>query len=178
MTITLVRHIKTSAPEGICYGQTDVTLPNNFKTTHQQLTKQLSHLTFDAIYASPLQRCALLAKEAAGNQPITFDNRLKELNFGDWENKRWKDIEKLPEAKQFFNDFVNITPPNGESFKQMIDRIVNFLEDLKNNKSYKNILIVTHGGPIRIFHGLTEGLDVNEYFKREVDFGEISTLKI
>lgn len=178
MKITLIRHIKTTAPKGLCYGQTDVTLPLDFKNEHRKLADQLKNNTYDAIYASPLQRCALLAKEIAGEHPIIYDDRLKELNFGAWENKMWKDIEKLSESKAFFENYIQVSPPKGESFKQMIDRISGFIVDLKANHPKGNILIVSHGGPIRIFHGLSEELDPKSFFQREVSYGEISSLQI
>ena len=176
MELTLIRHIKTSAPEGMCYGQTDVALPIGYDTIHAQLAEQLKDETFDALYASPLQRCALLAKTIAAGRAVIFDERLKELNFGEWENQMWKDIESSPEASAFFEDYINVQPPKGESFRQMTDRIALFMEELKINNPNHNVLIVAHGGPIRIIHGLAEGLPLQDYFKREVAYGQISQL--
>lgn len=176
MKLTLIRHIKTSAPEGMCYGQTDVALPQGYETIHVQLAEQLKNEEFDVLYASPLQRCTLLANTIAGGRPVIFDERLKELNFGDWENQLWKDLEILPEAAVFFNDYVHVPPPGGESFQQMTDRIAQFMAELKTKHPRHNVLIVAHGGPIRIIHGLAEGLPITDYFKREVPYGHISQL--
>lgn len=174
MKLTLIRHIKTSAPEGLCYGQTDVALPQGYEAIHAQLAEQLKNEAFDALYASPLQRCALLANTIAGGRPVIFDERLKELNFGDWENQLWKDIETLPDAAAFFDDYIHVAPPGGESFQQMTDRIAQFMAELKANQSRQNVLIVAHGGPIRVIHGLAENLPLEDYFKREVPYGQIS----
>ncbi len=176
MKLTLIRHIKTSAPEGMCYGQTDVALPEGYQTIHVQLAEQLKDEAFDALYASPLQRCALLANTIAAGRPVIFDDRLKELNFGDWENKMWKNIETLPEAAAFFDDYIHVPPPNGESFKAMTNRISQFMAELEANHSQQNVLIVAHGGPIRVIHGLAENLPLEDYFKREVPYGQISQL--
>jgi alpha-ribazole phosphatase len=176
MKLTLIRHIKTSAPEGVCYGQTDVTLPEGFEITHAQLAEQLKDESFDVIIASPLQRCSLLAKTIADGRPVIYDDRLMELNFGDWENKMWKDIETLPEAAAFFDDYIHVAPPNGESFKAMTNRISNFLTELKTNHPQQSVLIVAHGGPIRVLQGLAESLPLEDYFKREVPYGNISQL--
>lgn len=176
MKLTLIRHIKTSAPEGMCYGQTDVTLPQGYESIHAQLAKQLKDEAFDALYASPLQRCTFLAQAIAGNRPVIYDDRLKELNFGDWENQLWKDIETFPEAATFFNDYIHVAPPGGESFKEMTDRISLFMAELKTKHPRQNVLIVAHGGPIRVIHGLAEDLPLEDYFKREVPYGQVSQL--
>ena len=39
-------------------------------------------------------------------------------------------------------------PPNGETFEEFDDRILSFLEMIKNNYNDKKILVVTHGGVI------------------------------
>ncbi|WP_026473845.1 alpha-ribazole phosphatase [Alkaliflexus imshenetskii] len=171
MNITLIRHIKTTAPEGICYGQTDVELPAGYKSVHQSIVSQLNHERFDVVYSSPLQRCALLAESF--NQNVIFDERLKELNFGSWEMQMWSAIEKRPEAADFFNDYLNIAPPNGESYNELLFRIDNFLDDIAKRHPNQNVLVVTHGGPIRAFHVLINDLKPEEAFNLKVDYGQI-----
>lgn len=178
MKLTLIRHIKTSAPEGMCYGQTDITLPEGYEIIHAQLAEQLKEDAFDVIFASPLQRCALLAKTIAGERPLIYDERLKELNFGAWEKKMWRDIEKQPESKRFFDDYFNVPPPEGESFREMVLRISEFFEDLKRDYTDKLVLIVSHGGPIRVFNALISGLEIEHIFDFKVDYAEILYYKI
>lgn len=173
MQITLVRHIKTIAPEGMCYGQTDVALPAGYESIHAQLAEQLKDEPFDALYSSPLKRCALLAKTIASGRPVTFDERLKELNFGDWEEQMWSDIEKLPESKRFFNDYINVAPPEGESFREMILRIRDFFDELKRNCSDKRVLIISHGGPIRIFNAFISHVEIKRIFDFKVNYADI-----
>jgi alpha-ribazole phosphatase len=178
MKLTLIRHIKTTAPEGMCYGHTDVALPKGYETMHAQLAEQLEDEAFDVIIASPLQRCALLAQTIAGDRPIIFDKRLKELNFGDWEEKMWRDIEKLPESKRFFEDYINVAPPKGESFREMIFRISAFLDELTRSYADNQVLIVSHGGPIRIINALISGIEIKSIFDFKVDYADILNYKI
>lgn len=171
MNITLIRHIKTTAPEGICYGQTDVALPADYGPSHQIIANQLNLERFDVVFSSPLQRCALLAKSL--KRDVIFDERLMELNFGSWEMQMWSAIEKHPEGADFFNDYLNIAPPNGESFNELMFRIDNFLDDVTKQHPNKNVLVVTHGGPIRAFHVLINGLKPEDAFNLKVDYGQI-----
>jgi alpha-ribazole phosphatase len=178
MKITLVRHIKTSAPEGMCYGQTDVELLPGFELQHLKIAELLKSETFDAIWSSPLQRCALLAKAVAkAENPVNYNHRLKELNFGDWEQKMWNDIEKLPEAKFFFDDYINTAPPKGESFTELKQRINSFLEEIMHQYKYQHILIISHGGPIRAIHALANDTPNNEIFNIQIDYGEITQIE-
>ncbi len=171
MNITLIRHIKTTAPEGICYGQSDVALPANYESAHQTIVSQLKHERIDAVYSSPLQRCALLAESF--NQNVFFDERLMELNFGRWEMQMWSAIEKSAETAAFFNDYLNIAPPNGESYNELMVRIDAFIEYATKNHLNQNVLVVTHGGPIRAFHVLINGLKPEDAFNLKVDYGQI-----
>ncbi len=173
MKLTLIRHIKTSAPEGMCYGQTDVALPQGHETIHAQLAEQLKDEAFDALYASPLQRCALLANTIAGGRPVILDDRLKELNFGEWERRMWSEIEKLPESKEFFNDYFNVAPPGGESFREMMLRIKAFYDELLQSNPEKHVLVVSHGGPIRIINAIVSGLAIKNIFDCKVSYAEI-----
>jgi alpha-ribazole phosphatase len=178
MKLTLIRHIKTSAPEGMCYGQTDVALPTGYEAIHTQMAEQLKDETFDAIFASPLQRCSLLAKTIAGVRPVMYDERLKELNFGRWEEKMWSDIEKLPESKSFFEDYIHVAPPEGESFRKMMLRISEFFIELTRDYADKRVLIVSHGGPIRVFNALISGVEIKRIFDFKVNYAEILTYNV
>ncbi|ASB49588.1 alpha-ribazole phosphatase [Alkalitalea saponilacus] len=177
MQLTLIRHIKTFAPEGLCYGQTDIGLPPGYGKVHAGIAEKLKDSKFDVIFSSPLQRCKLLAEAISKNrQPIVCDDRLKELNFGEWEMKMWSDIESSAEAKLFFEDYINVAPPGGESFQEMIHRIKTFNQELRKNYTGKRVLIVSHGGPIRVFVGLNKNIEIQDIFDIRVDYGQLIKL--
>ena len=103
MNITLIRHTEVSIEKGICYGQSDIELANSFEKEKIVIQNKLKPDVFDITYSSPLKRCKKLAKALFADKEIVYDNRLMELNFGDWEGKHWDDISKTPQAKAFFN---------------------------------------------------------------------------
>ncbi|TCO08047.1 alpha-ribazole phosphatase [Natronoflexus pectinivorans] len=177
MQLTLIRHIKTVAPEGLCYGQTDIELPAGYEKVHAKITEKLKDSKFDVIFSSPLQRCKLLAEAISKNrQPIVFDDRLKELNFGEWEQKMWSDIESSAMAKLFFEDYINVAPPGGESFHEMVHRVKLFYDEINREYHGQKILVVSHGGPIRIFIKLIRNIEIKEVFDTRVDYGQLFTL--
>lgn len=131
MDLILIRHTKPDAKEGVCYGRTDVGLAPSFEKEKKAIQKKIPHEVFDAIFSSPLSRCKKLAESLFPNKQITFDERLLELNFGDWEGLHWDDISTSEEAEAFFNDYINTACPDGESYQDMLKRVTKFYNEIK-----------------------------------------------
>ena len=178
MILYLLRHTKTSCPAGMCYGQTDVALSFSYEDEKKQIIQNLKNITFSAIYSSPLQRCHELAKSIAKNKEIICDNRLMELNFGDWEGKMWKEIEQTQEAQNWFKDYVHTPCPNGESYVNLLQRVQEFLNNLQSKNSESPIFIVTHGGVIRAMHTIINSILATEAFNLKIEYGEIFKFEI
>ena len=173
MNLFLIRHTKVAINTGICYGQSDIELADTFIDEAKEIKVKLSNIKFDKIFSSPLSRCKKLS-EYLFNSEIIYDNRLMELNFGDWELQKWNKI-KHPDIERWMTDFVNTPCPNGESFIDLQNRVNAFLTNIKNNK-FNNIAIVTHGGVIRSFFAHIQNEDLKYAFKREINYGTIYKL--
>ena len=173
MEIYLVRHTETICEKGICYGQSDVALAEPFDLVFENIISQLPNEA--VIFTSPLQRCVILAKHIQSKiKTISYqeDERLKEMNFGDWEMKNWNDI--LPEQlNPWMEDFVNIPASNGESFIELHTRVGMFLSDKISKKINKPIIIVSHAGVIRSILCHQTSLPLKDAFQNKVDFGEV-----
>lgn len=179
MRIYLVRHTKTDCLPGVCYGRSDVGLDSSFEVEKETLLTNLSGIAFDEVYSSPSKRCSLLAEVISENKSnVKYDERLKELDFGLWEGKKWCDIEKSAEAKLWFKDYVNTPCPGGESYAELLERVKSFIKDLKRNDSGGNILIVTHAGVIRAFYSVLNDISPMKSFDLEVDYGQIMKLEL
>ena len=127
---------------------------------------------FDKVYSSPLQRCMQLAHVIS--KDITIDNRLKELNFGSWELKKWTDIPKN-EIQPWYDDWVNKSTHSGESYQDLQKRAISFVEDIPTH--YKKIAIVTHAGVIRSLWAYFNNVALKNSFNAlVVEYG--SVLKI
>jgi len=174
MKLFLIRHTKVDLAKGICYGQSDVRLADNFDEAAYQIKEKLSKYPFYAIYSSPLQRCALLAQTLVENENrIIYDNRLKELNFGKWEGKNWDEIQETIEAKHWFNDFINTPCPHGESYQDLLVRISSFINELKQFHNDEILCIITHGGVIRAFLSIIKEISPLKIFETQIDYGEV-----
>ena len=95
MIIHLIRHTQPDVPSNTCYGQSDIgLLKEPLQTAVKNIKKLVPIAPKDFIYCSPLKRCIQLARELTKSPcRVVADHRLKEMNFGNWELKRWDEIE-------------------------------------------------------------------------------------
>jgi alpha-ribazole phosphatase len=163
MEIYLIRHTTPDIEKGICYGQSDVPLLDTFEVEAERILQKLPKRA-GIIYTSPLSRCTQLAEYLLKkiSAPIVKDDRLKEINFGEWEMKPWDDIDK-PLLDKWMNDFVNSSAPAGESFTELASRVRAFSSDLAKRTQQK-VILVTHAGVIRSLRCMAEGIPLNEAF--------------
>lgn len=173
MEVTIIRHTRVDVPSGTCYGQKDVALAPTFETEAKAYMEQLNQ-PFDAIYSSPASRCIQLAYKFHPNP--TKDQRLLEMNFGEWEGLNWNAIP--PDISMpWMEDFVHIAPPNGENLQMMYNRIAQFLNELKQ-QSHDKVLIVAHAGVMRCIWAYITQIPLANIFKIPIGYGEILRINL
>ena len=172
MDIYLIRHTRVNVPRGICYGFSDVGLHEEFKTDIQNTINKLPVIEDKIIYSSDLSRCKILAESISND--IYFSNQLRELNFGSWELANWNDVPKN-EFDLWNEDFTKNKIPEGESFHQLYERVVHFLEE-KVLPFSKTTYIVTHSGVIRALIAYTMEIPLKNIFKMSLEYGSVSKL--
>lgn len=174
MDIYLIRHTKTVAIPGLCYGQSDIELAGSFAEEFAQLQEKLPELASDCpVFSSPLTRCLQLAEQFSNT--VKTDARLLELNFGDWEGLRFDDIE--PDALRHWADnFVHTAPPNGESFEDLYRRTGSFWQDLLATQA-EQVLVVTHAGAIRALLARILTLPLANAFQLRINPGSLHKLQ-
>jgi alpha-ribazole phosphatase len=173
--IYLIRHTKTQTVNGLCYGQTNVELADSFIAEVQLIHEKLPKLSEDClIISSPLARCVKLAQTFS--KPIETDARLQEVNFGEWENLRFDEID-VELLKNWTENFVTMPPPNGESFSDLCRRAGSFWDELVANKPAEQVLLITHAGVIRALFAHVLELPPANAFKFRVDVGSVHKLQ-
>lgn len=172
MIITAVRHTSVNVPSGICYGITDVPLAPTFLSELESIRRNLTSEPFDAIFSSPLSRCTKLANELFPEGPIRIDDRLTELDFGDWEMQPWDSVFSSSEGKTWFQDYTRASSPNGESFPDLVSRVKSFLDELREFEN-EQIAIISHAGVIRALMCLLQEKSAEEAFNTPLKYGQI-----
>jgi alpha-ribazole phosphatase len=120
----------------------------------QQMWTTTYRQQWDYIVTSPLQRCADFARQLAEKLDVTVDqdDRLKELYFGTWEGKTASEImlENADRLSQFWQSPQTFCAPQGEMLVDFESRVIAAWQDIIKRTEYQRILLVTHGGVIRI----------------------------
>ena len=168
MEIVLVRHTSVGVPKGTCYGWSDVPVAATFETETAETKRRLGTEPFDAVYSSPLTRARKLAAYCGWPSPVV-DDRLKEMNMGDWEMKLFDEIED-ENLQRWYDDYMHLAATGGESFPDLFARVSSFLDELKT-KPYRRVAVFAHGG-VLICAGIYGGLFPKEdCFKHLVPYG-------
>ncbi len=176
MEIFLLRHTAINNPDKLCYGQSDIDLESDWKMHFTALKQKLEpNLHGSLFYSSPYQRCQQLAGFLS-EQQFQTDVRLSEMNFGDWEQRLWKEIDQ-PVLNAWMADFVNYQVPGGESFVLMHQRCTQFWDELLALPADR-VFIVTHAGVIRSLLAYILSIPLDKIFLLEVDYGSVTKITV
>ena len=103
------------------------------------------------VYVSPLDRTQETAAIVFPNARQIVCNDLREMNFGDFENKSARDMTNDPAYRKWVESGCISPCPNGESYDQFTERSCNAFFDLINEgiaQEKKRIILIIHGGSI------------------------------
>jgi isoleucyl-tRNA synthetase len=120
------------------------------KGVEKEISK-LKDKKIDIIISSTFARTKETAQIVASgvgisHEDIIFDERLIEVNPGDFDGKTWTEYHKYIENNVGKDWFTHHTG-GGESLKEVQKRTADVLYELEEKYKGKNILIITHGGP-------------------------------
>ena len=162
MIFSCIRHGRTqmNAQDLVC-GVTDIPLIELGVQQAQDASIQIFDKIqkgeippIDLIISSPLLRAQQTAQIIAQKLNLTYqiEQRITEQNYGKMEGCSRFDENYLAIRSQFAVKY-----PEGESMLDVAKRVYNFLDEVKQKFSnYNHILLVCHGGTIRL---------VNTYFR-------------
>jgi broad specificity phosphatase PhoE len=160
-TVYFIRHGETDwNAEHRLQGQIDIPLNDTgrrqARRNGQVLRDVLAHPGGVDFVASPLERATetmRIVREALDLEPAGYrtDDRLKEVNFGDWEGLRWADLlSRDPRGyeERMAGPFA-WRPHNGESYEDLSARARGWLQTVE-----RETVVVSHGGISRVLRGL------------------------
>ena len=159
--LVLVRHAEPEeSARGLCYGTLDVGLSDEGRAHAGRLASSLAGVPYDAVYASPRRRTLETAAPLADARelPTLVDEGLREIDFGEFEGRRYDEIaETHPEIyREWMESPTTVTFPGGESYEDLRVRAVRALTRIC--EAHECAVVVTHGGVVRA--GLAEWLSM------------------
>jgi isoleucyl-tRNA synthetase len=123
--------------------------------------KFLKDKKIDLVFASNLKRtkqtAEIVSKEIGVK--VKYDKRLREIDFGECNGKSKNDYLRNYSVNE--DRFTN-PPEKGETYNEVKLRVINFIENLESKYKGKNILIVSHGGPLWFLQSAVKGLTNKE----------------
>ena len=177
--IILIRHGTTAWNKDKKFqGTKDIELNEDGIREAERLQDYFRNHSLDKIYTSDLKRASVTAETISvpHNLEVIPKNKLRELNFGLWEGLTYSEIrQKNPElSRKWFSDPTSVTIPEGEDMKSFSQRLRDcFNNIIKNNKNRK-IMVVTHGGVIRVWLSILLDISLKTNWKLAIDNGSIS----
>lgn len=131
----------------------------------QKAAEKLKNKNIDLIFTSPLLRAketaAIIGKKLKIKPKL--DKRLREIGFGILNNGP---INKLWDYFKKEEDRIRQKPPKGETYPEILKRMVSFLKDINKKHKNKNILIVSHEGPLVLLQGKIGGFSLKKTIKK------------
>jgi 2,3-bisphosphoglycerate-dependent phosphoglycerate mutase len=169
--LLLARHGRTEWHRDNRYvSRTDIGLNETGRREAWMLARRAEEERPDLVLCSPLTRAletARLSAEACDMEPRT-DERLRELDFGEWEGKSLAEIreEDSESVSLFEEDPARHGFPGGEPLHKGAERVLEILAELHRSHTGQTVLVVAHNTLLRL--GLCQmlGIPVKDYRRR------------
>jgi broad specificity phosphatase PhoE len=159
--LLLTRHGETDwNAAGRWQGHSDTPLNEAGRRQARALAELLDGV--DAVYSSDLARARETAEIVAERLglPVRLDPRLRERGFGSWEGLTTTEIEqRFADDHRRWQAGDGFGASDAEPFDAFAARISAFLDDVLGMHVDETVLVVAHGGSIRVVHALARGLD-------------------
>ena len=168
-TILLARHGETDwNRDNRFQGHADPPLNETGRAQAAELAAALAEEPLAAVYSSPLQRAFETAEIVAsphGLQPVPVE-ALSEVDVGSWEGLTRAEIEE-----RFPDQFARWLAyeqgwDDGETYDEMGARVLAALLELAAAHEGDEILVVSHGGPVRAAYALADRITHAEARRR------------
>jgi len=163
--IILIRHGETEwNSQKRMQGHSNSDLSSVGQAQIQALGQWMKNVPFDLIYSSDSLRAKQTAEaitQFSGNE-LQFDQRLREKNLGVFEGLTSEEARvRHPEVFRLFKTAGSkYVIDEGESTQQLQDRALEIVEEIRIKHPEERVLLVTHGGFIRVVMKHSLGLSL------------------
>lgn len=167
--LVLLRHTRPAVGTGICHGRADLALAPSWRRDIAECLATVPMVT--RVLTSPSIRCRALAR-AIGERdhvPIQVDDRLQELDFGEWEGRAWSEIPREG-LDRWAADLLDYAPGDGESLRALWARVAQWREEVL--EAYEgDVVVVSHHGPIRALFAQAQGRPLERMLTQRIAWG-------
>ena len=136
---------------------------------------------WEAIISSPLIRCAAFARELAErlDRPLDIVDGFGEISFGVWEGRSVAEVHATDPLAlaRFWREPVAHPIPGGEPVETFDRRVGRAWDELMRRHQGRHVLLVAHGGTIRMVLRRLLDMPVRRIWRIEVPFAALSRIR-
>lgn len=175
----LVRHGEVEETyHRIFGGRIDMNLSDRGRLQAMAIADYFEPIALDAVYCSPMKRAQQTVKPllaAKGGEARTLED-LREMDFGDWTGHHWEEIQRKFGVSAFtwLEQIESGTVPNAETGDLLRARIRPCVEQILAAHPGQTVLVVCHGGVIRVILGMLLRMPLPLTAGLEVDYCSVS----
>ena len=164
--IILIRHGETEwNSQKRMQGHSNSDLSEVGRGQIQELGELMKNVSFDHIYSSDSLRARQTAEAITqySGHTLQFDQRIREKNLGVFEGLTSTEAkERHPEVYRLFKTAgANYVIDEGESTQQLLERALEFSEEIRLRHPQERVVMVTHGGVVRVLMKHALGLSID-----------------
>jgi broad specificity phosphatase PhoE len=175
--IVFVRHGETPPNrEGLLLGRGDPELTERGRAQAKDLALALAGLDITSVLTSPLRRARDTASPIAAEcgLPVEVDERLIEIDFGEWEGQPLASIDADLVAR--WHRDPDLTPPGGESLVVVAERVAAFCKERLRDETASSTVAVSHVSPIKAAVTWTLGVSPELAWRMRLDVASLTRI--
>ena len=183
MRLIIIRHGESEWNRiGRYQGQADAPLSELGLRQAEALAQRLRNERFDAIFTSPLQRAAKTAAAVARHHPavpFAAEPALLEIDHGAWQGLMLDDVkERFGDGlREWRMHPTRAQMPGGESFSNILKRVLDFKDRLLLEFPEQSVLVSTHDVVVKILVADALGMNMDRINRIWVTNASISVVE-
>ena len=180
--VYLVRHGATAwNKEGRIIGHEDIGLGEGGREQARTAARILAPCRVDLVVSSPLSRTLETARAVAADHDLEpeVDEGIVELRLAGWAGRTRAELAAEKAWQRWLREPHTIATPEGERLVDVRDRAMGALRrGLDRLPEGGGLVLVTHGGVIRVILLTLLGMPLSSYQKVRADPGSVSALEL
>lgn len=183
-TVILLRHGVTDNTLRKLFCGSGGSDPGLNELGEQQARRAATYLlalgTVDAVVSSPLRR----TRETAGfvarelGLEVDLESGIAEAAFGEWDGYSFDEImARWPQEMEDWLGATSVSPPGGETFDEVDERVVSARDRLLKRYAGKTIVAVSHVTPIKMMVRLALDAPMRSIYRMELAPASITTIQ-
>ncbi len=181
--VYLVRHGEAEGAAGRAIGHTDLPLSLAGIEASRALGATAHDMPRATVVTSPLLRARATADLVAAGMGVASDDivlepRLREMHFGEWDGRRWDDIQREDTARceAFMAAWTECRTPGGEGYPDLLARVEAWVASQDGRSG--DLVVVAHAGSIRALLSHWLKLAVRTTFQFRLDHAHVTSLSV